>query len=128
MPPSARFLLDESLDSAVAEALNAVEYRFDLLPKGTQDPEIIEWRRANGAVWVHADDSAWREHGPLLQTSGIRTIWIRRKKGGMNGMEQLRILSFILPRFLKAMVERPARRHYMTFAENDLSVPGFRPV
>ena len=126
-PHSARFLLDESLVPAVAEALQLVGYDFTVAEKGAQDPEIIEWCRANQAVWIHADDRARKEHRVLLQTSGIRTLWVYRQHGRMTGREQLRILSFVLPHFLKAQAERPAVRHYKVSAANDLSKPTLRP-
>lgn len=126
--PSARFLLDESLDPAVAEALRLVGYDFTVRQKSAQDPDIIEWCRVNQAVWVHADDRARREHRVQLQTSGIRTVWVYRERGRMTGVEQLRILSYVLPHFLKALVERPRERHYRASAANDLSKPSLRPA
>ena len=80
-------LLDESLSPAVAQALQLVDYNVttvrDLFRReGVLDPEIIPWRREHQAVWVHADDRAINEHRAMLQTSGIRTLWVRRQRGG----------------------------------------------
>ena len=72
--PSVRFRLDELLDPTVASALVLVGYDFTVGAKGEQDPTIIDWCRANQAVWVHADDRARRQHQVHLQTSAIRTI------------------------------------------------------
>ena len=69
--------------------------------QGVTDPEIIEWCQINGAVWIHADDRARKEHRVILQTSGIRTIWVYRKRGLMTAREQLRILSFVLPKLME---------------------------
>ena len=66
--------------------------------KVVKDPEIIEWCRQNNAIWVHADHRARKEHKHLLQTSGICTLCIYRKRGQMTGKEQLRILAFVLPK------------------------------
>lgn len=128
-----RFLLDESLVPAVAEALKIVGYNIDCVQSvfekdGVTDPEIIEWCRTNQSVWIHADDRARRQHRKLLQTSGIRTIWVYRTRGAMLAREQLRILSFVLPQFLNRRIKRPADRHYKTTAANDLSRPNLRPT
>ena len=127
-PHSARFLLDESLVPAVAEALSLVGYDFTVPEKGDKDPEFIEWCRENRAVWVFADDRARRQHGVQLQTSGVRTIWVYRERGHMTGKEQLRILSFVLPLFLKALAQSPRVRHYKASAMNDISRPSLRPA
>ena len=126
--PETRFLLDESLDPAVAKALDLVGYDFTVREKGLQDPEMIEWCRVNQAVWVHADDRARREHRVQLQTSGIRTIWLHREGGRMTGREQLRILSYVLPHFRRALADRSRERHYKASAANDLSRPSLRPA
>ena len=132
-PHNVLFLLDESLVPAVAKALSLVGYEIESVGtafgrKGVSDPEIIDWCRRNGAVWIHADDRAKKEHRKLLQTSGIRTIWMYRKGGRMTGREQLRILSFVLPQFLSRRVGSPAARHYRASAANELSRPSLRPV
>ena len=125
------FLIDESLSSEVAQALALVGYEIlslsEALEKGAPDPEIIEWCRQNGAVWIHADDSAKNDHRELLLTSGIRTLWIRRKGGEMFAREQLRIISSALPRLIHNYAERPRRRHYRASAENEISHPSLRP-
>ena len=132
-PGEPLFLLDESLTPVVAEALNLVGYNFATVAtefgrQGVQDPEIIEWRRERQAAWVHADVRALREHRALLQTSGIRTILIERPRGGMAIEEQLRVLSFVLPRFLENIRRRPGDRHFRAIAANTTSSPSFRPV
>lgn len=92
-----------------------------------QDPEIIAWCRDNGAVWVHADDRARREHRALLQSSGIRTLSIQRERGSMSSREQLRILCDVLPRLLQNWQQRPSSRHYRAAAVNPVSRPSLRP-
>ena len=127
-----RFLLDESLTPAVAEALNLVGYNFTTtaagLGRGALDPEIIAWCRDNGATWVHADGRAYRQHRNRLQTSGIRTLWLQRPGGRMTGKEQLRILSFVLPMLPERWEGRRAGRHYRATATNPTATPSLRPV
>ncbi len=130
-PPNRRFLLDESLAPSVAQALKLVGYDFvgiEAVPsgKGAQDPEIIDWCRANGAVWVHADDRAKRQHKVQLQTSGIRTLRIHRPQGRMTAKEQLRILAFVLPLFLERITESPRVRNYRASAANPSAKPSLR--
>lgn len=131
-PGEPLFLLDASLTPAVAEALNLVDYGFTTVAaefgrEGIKDPEIIEWCRERQAVWVHADDRARRQHKALLQTSGIRTILIHRPGGRMTIREQLRVLSFVLPRFLENIQRRSGVRHFRATAANPMSVPSLRP-
>ena len=132
-PDDPLFLLDESLTPAVAEALALVGYRFVTLVaafarQGVEDPEIIEWCRIHDAIWVHADDRARKQHRTLLQRSGIRTVWVYRKRGAMTGKEQLRILSFVLPQLLAQWRDRPTVRHYRVSAANDQAKPGMRAL
>jgi len=92
------------------------------------DPVIIEWCRVHGSVWIHADDRARRQHKKQLQTSGIRTLWVRRPGGQMTGREQLRILSFVIPKLLDNYEKAPGTRHYRTDAVNPLARPSLRPI
>jgi hypothetical protein len=130
-------LLDESLDPNVARALatvghDIIDVRTALDPKRSQrrilDPEIINWCRERGSIWIHADDRARRQHKKLLQTSGIRTLWVRRPGGMMTGREQLRILAFAIPQLLDRHSQHPRVRHYRTDATNPLSKPSLRAV
>ena len=126
-----RFLLDESLVPVVAQALASVGYEIadvesSLGSKGVKDPEIIEWCKVNNAVWVHADDRARKQHRALLLTSGIRTVWVYRKRGAMSAKEQLRVLSFTLPQLLHNWQEFPRQRHYRVSATDEFSKPSLR--
>ena len=134
-----RFLLDESLTPAVADALRLVGYDIQdvvtvLDPDRTRgsesikDPKIIDWCQESGAVWIHADDRAKKEHGALMLRSGIRTLWVIRPSGRMTGREQLRILAFVLPKLLDNYAKQPRRRHYRATATNPLSTPSLRHV
>ncbi len=135
--PNPQFLLDESLDPNVAKALSLVGHDIvgvksamdpDRERERILDPEIIEWCRVHGSVWIHADDRARRDHKKQLQTSGIRTLLIRRPGGRMTGREQLRILAFVVPQLLDRYDQAPRIRHYRTGAANPLSKPSLRPV
>ena len=126
------FLLDESLAPVVARALTLVGYEISSTTdvfgeQGVKDPEIIEWRSQNDVIWIHADDRARRDHRELLLTSGIRTLWIRRKGGAMTAREQLRILSSVLPRLTHNYGERSKARHYRASAVSEVSNPSLRP-
>ena len=132
-PGETLFLLDESLTPAVAEALNLVGYNFvtaeaEFGRQGALDPEIIAWCQDHQAVWIHADDRARRQHRALLQTSSIWTILIHRPGGRMTGREQLRILSFVLPKFLENTERRPGNRHFRATAANPTSTPTLRSI
>ena len=126
-----RLLLDESLVPVVAQALALVGYEIadvesSLGMKGVKDPEIIKWCKENNAVWIHADDRARKQHRALLLTSGIRTIWVYRKRGAMSGKEQLRVLTFVLPQLIRNWQESPRQRHYLVSATDEFSKPSLR--
>ena len=132
-PSEPRFLLDESLAPAVAQALSLVDYNFvdvrsEIRPQGVKDPEIIQWCQENEAIWVHADDRGQeRSTGYVAaKLSGIRTLLVERPKIGMSPKEQLRVLSFVLPRLLNQLEGRRASRHYVTKAANPISVPNLK--
>ena len=132
-PSEPRFILDESLTPAVAKALSLVDYNFvDVLTefgrREVKDSEIIAWCQDQGAVWVHADERARRQHRALLQTSNVRTILIHRPGGRMTGREQLRILSYVLPKFLENIKSNMSQRHFRATAANPTSAPTLRPM
>ena len=132
-PAETLFLLDESLTPAVAYALRAVGYNFATIEsafghRGVKDPEIIAWCRRCAAVWVHADDEARKAHRAQIQTSGIITLRLHRPGGRMTGKEQLRILSFVIPKLLERLKRRRAERHYEAKAQNPTSTPSLRPI
>lgn len=120
------FLIDESLDWNVAKALHLVEYNVTTVYEafnnrsGVQDPEIIAWCNSNDAVWVHADDSARKEHKKDIVTSGIRFLWVYRPRGVMSSKDQLRILSYILPDLISQFIDHPRRLHYKVSAHGEL--------
>ena len=120
------FLLDESLVPAVASALARVDYDIvsisDAFERtGVKDPEIIAWCRQNDAVWIHADNKARRKHMELLRTSGIRTLRIHRRPSGMTAREQLRILSYVLPRLMRNYDKKPGTLYYRASSVDDRS-------
>ena len=120
LPPinDVTFLLDESMDRYVADALKLVGYDFTSVAlvwpgqSKVEDSEIIEWCKNNNAVWVHADDRARRKHATLILTSQIRTVWVYRRDGKMSGADQLRILSYFLQEILNRFRTTPNKRHW----------------
>lgn len=127
------FLLDESLGSPVAKAWALVQYPFVTVEavmgqQGVPDPEIIRWCATHNAIWVHADDQARKQHKVLLRDSGISTLLLHRKKGGMTSKEQLRILSFVLPHLIQARQQKPSARHYRASAPTELAKPALRLI
>ncbi len=116
------FLIDESLDWNVSRALKLVEYNTTSVLEafeqrsGVSDPEIIAWCKDHDATWVHADDSARKEHRKELLVSQIRFLWVYRPGGVMGSKDQLRLLSYILPDLLERYANQPRRRHYKASA------------
>lgn len=124
-PNDLLFLLDESLDRNVAQALSLVRYNFITIYQAFEgrfrvlDSEVITWAKANNAVWVHADDRARKEHKAQLLAEGIKTLWIYRPKGIMSSKEQLRILSYVLPNLIDQYTKNPKQRHYKASAHGE---------
>lgn len=134
LPPNAlQFLLDESLGAPVAQALALVQYRFVTVEavmgqQGIPDPDIISRCATNNVTWVHADHQARKQHKVSLRDSGISTLLLHRKKGGMTGKEQLRIPSFVLPHLIQARQQKPSARHYRASAPTEWAKPALRPI
>lgn len=112
------FLIDDSLDWNVAEALRLVCYNVTSVYKafnsqlGIKDPVIIEWCKFNDATWVLADDKARKEHRKDILTSNIRFLWVYRPGGIMSSKDQLRILSYVLPDIIDKFFNNPRKLHY----------------
>lgn len=119
------FLIDDSLDWNVAEALQLVCYNATSVYKafngqsGVKDPVIIEWCRVNNTTWVHADDKARKEHRKDILTAKIRFLWVYRPGGIMSGKEQLRILSYVLPDLIDKFMNNPKKLHYKVSAHGE---------
>ena len=122
-----RFLLDESLVPTVGDALSLVGYEFVHCDSGTKDPDIIKFCEEHDVIWIHFDDSSRKEHRKLLQTSGIRTLWVYRPGGKMSARQQLRILSYVLPILAQNLVRNPRIRHYKANSADEISKITLRP-
>lgn len=127
------FLLDESLDRNVADALALVDYNivsvfnaFGGRPR-VLDEEIIEWCADHNAVWVHADDSAYGVHKTKILAAGIDTLWVKRpKKHGLSSAAQLRMLAMILPRLSEQFGGSRGPSHYSVWGHGQPLTPAFR--
>ena len=119
------FLIDDSLDWNVAEALRLVSYNVTSVYKafkgqpGIKDPVIIEWCKFNYATWVHADDRARKEHRKDILTAGIRFLWVYRPGGIMTSKDQLRIISYVLPDIIDKFLNNPKKLHYKVSAHGE---------
>lgn len=119
------FLIDDSLDWNVAEALRLVGYNAASVFKafngqsGVKDPQIIDWCKQNKATWVHADDKARKEHRKDIVTSGISFLWVYRPGGKMSSKEQLRLLSYVLPDLIDKFFDNPQKLHYKATAHGE---------
>ena len=104
----------------MGRALRKVGYRVALVSEIDEfqgvlrvtDDKLIPWMGDRGAVWVHADDNAKREHKKLLLAHAVRTLWVHRPRGEMSSREQLRALSYVLDDFLERLGAQPRKRHY----------------
>ena len=114
------------MDRFVADALSLVGYSFTTVfsvwngQDGIKDPEIISWCQANDTIWVHADDSAKRDHAKLILASQIRTVWVYRRDGKMSGADQLRALAFALQEIMARFRQHQTRRHYKVTVHGQL--------
>jgi len=45
-------------------------------PKGVEDPEVIEWCRDNGRVWITHDKEARKKHDISIKTAHISVLWV----------------------------------------------------
>ena len=119
----------------MARALNLVGYNtftFKFIEEfknqdSVDDEDIIPWCGANRAIWVHADDNSKVEHMKLIGVHGISTIWVYRPSGKMGSKDQLRALSYGLPRALERLRKHPhiAIRVTGQPPEHGYSIKGF---
>ena len=119
------FLIDDSLDWNVAEALRLVSYNVTSVYKafkgqsGVKDPHIIGWCKVNNATWINADDKARKEHRKDILTAKIGFLWVYRPSGKMSSKEQLRILSYVLPDLIDKFMNNPKKLHYKASAHGE---------
>ena len=119
------FLIDDSLNWNVAEALRLVCYNATSVHRafkgkaGVKDPVIIKWCKSNNATWVHADDKARKEHKKDILTSKIGFLWIYRPGGIMSSKDELRILSYVLPDLIDKFLNSPKKLHYKASAHGE---------
>lgn len=76
------------------------------------DPHIIEWLGERNGIWIHADDSAKREHAKLIIARDVRTMWVYRPTGKLSAREQMRIVGYVLPQLLQKFEDQWKQRHY----------------
>ena len=119
--PRQPYLLDESLNPALAQALRIggwdIENVFEVFgvepPTRILDEQIIPRCRADGRIWVTADDAARRRHAVQLGAHDIHVLWVRRPRGRMGTPFQLAHLSQALLKLDMLLAGRRDRhRHY----------------
>jgi hypothetical protein len=119
------FLIDDSLNWIVADALSLVGYNVTSVFKafnkesGVKDSRIIEWCKKNNAIWVHADDKSRKEHKKDILMAGIRFLWVYRPGGKMSSKEQLRIISYVFPDLIDKYLSTPKKLHYKASAHGE---------
>lgn len=89
------FLLDNSLNPAIAEALRKVD--FDIrsvrdvwgdVPGGVKDPTIIDWCAEYGGTWLTTDVAAKRQHEQQAKLRRISVVWYHQPKQGWSTRQQ----------------------------------------
>ena len=89
--------------------------------QGVDDREIIPWVARQSGIWIHADDSARKDHTALMLAQGISTLWVHRPKYGMSGAKQLRLIAYVLDDFLEKFQLSRRPIHYRASAHGQLN-------
>lgn len=119
--PTQQYLLDESLNPALAEALRIagwpIQNVFELFgvqpPTRILDEQIIPRCREENRIWITADDAARKRHARQLGDHDIRVLWVKRPGGRMGTPYQLAHLSQSLLKFdMHLATRRERHRHY----------------
>ena len=76
-PRRVSYCYDESLPSAIGEALKAVGFPVVLPPKGVKDEDLIPEMGRLDQVWITKDDRSKTQHERLLVTSNVSVVWVR---------------------------------------------------
>lgn len=80
------YLLDNDLSRDIATALRLFDFniehmscisQFQNRSEGVGDPEIIDWCRDNGRVWITHDYQARKSHEADMKAAHICVVWIR---------------------------------------------------
>lgn len=109
------FLLDNSLNPAIASALRLVDYDirsvnevFGAQPQDSvPDEEIIAWCAANGTTWITADIAARIQHEAQLKAECVSVVWIRQPKAGLSTKQQHKAIVRYLDKVEAALAEAP---------------------
>ena len=80
------YLVDNDLSPDIAAALGLFDRdiihvkavpEFQGRPEGVEDPEVIEWCRANGRIWITHDKAARKQHEADIKAARIHVLWLR---------------------------------------------------
>ena len=95
------YLVDNDLSPDIANALSL--FGFDVLHvkeipqykvKGGEvsDPEIIQWCKDNGRVWITHDKTARKQHEVDIKAARIHVLWVRGHPTKFAAWQQFRIV------------------------------------
>ena len=110
-PDQPLFLLDNSLNPAIAEALRLVGYNirsvkevFGEPPGGVKDPTIIEWLATSQAVWLTTDVAAKKRYAQTTMLNRVSVVWYRQPpQRGLSAKDQHWIVTKFLKRIESAL-------------------------
>ncbi|MYA04527.1 MAG: hypothetical protein F4Y37_07955 [Caldilineaceae bacterium SB0664_bin_22] len=127
-----KYLIDESLSPKVAKSLAIVGHVAESVQgqfgKGVKDAEIIRWCRDNEYVFVHADDRLRRTHRAQLLQLDVTTLLVHRSGGRMSVKDQLRCISYAIPKLELELTKSKPSRHYRVSMHTAVADPKFKPV
>ena len=126
-----RFLLDESLTSVVAHALESVGYSITSCERQGllhwPDEELIPWMAEQGYVWVTKDGAARNQHRAAIQRTRISVIWLRGQersnrttaKNNMPPKAQHRMLTDELDDISDIVFQARGPRYFLVYLRNN---------
>lgn len=94
-PDEPLFVLDNSLNPAIAEALAKVGFNIRSVKEvfgdptgGVKDPTIIDWCAENTAVWLTTDVAVKRQQAQRAKLRRVSAVWYHQPKQGWSTKQQ----------------------------------------
>ena len=107
------YLVDNDMSPDIAEALrlfnrDIIHFKsvpeFKNRPEGVEDPEIIEWCRVNGRLWITHDKEARKQYEVDLKSARINVLWLRGSPQEFAAWRQFKVVVRIIDK-LEAMIQ-----------------------
>ena len=115
------YLVDNDLSPEIAKALRLFDFdiihhnevpQFQNRPQGIEDPEVIDWCRQNGRVWITADKAARKQHEVQIKTARISVLWLHGPPRAFPSWTQFKIVVRVLDQMERLLQSAHGALHF----------------